>query len=320
MNIKQFIPLSWKRAFRRIKPKPELSQVSIRQRIKRFEVFYKAKTGQELNLETPELFTEKLQWYKFFYEHPDFTRIVDKALFKKYLAEKIGAEYVVPLIATWCSLEEVSIKDIDHKKFVLKSNLQGDGTFVRIVKDKDKLDIEKLEEEIKTKWFDSRRLLSNSYCRAYYGTEPKVIVEKFVDEFTDIDSESVSDYKLYCFNGDPKFFYIAEEHFIDGELSDMSVITFFDLEWNQMNVKYGDHELNPQARKPKYLNEMIKIAKQLSAEFPFVRVDFFDTEDKLYVSELTFYPGGGFTPYYPKSFDKYMGDLLDLTKINKTCT
>ena len=78
-----------------------------------------------------------------------------------------------------------------------------------------------------------------------------------------------------------------------------------------MDVKYGNH-LNTAIPEPKHLKQMVEIAKKLSVGFPFIRVDFFDTPNKLFVAELTFYPGGGFTQYHPTSFNKVLGDMFQL--------
>lgn len=99
------------------------------------------------------------------------------------------------------------------------------------------------------------------------------------------------DYKFFCFSGEPYCVYVAKDHF-PGQLSQIS---FYDLEWNRLDVKYVEHP-NCNVEKPKHFDEMMRIAKTLSKSFPFVRVDFFDTNEKLYVAELTFYPGGGMTP------------------------
>ena len=68
------------------------------------------------------------------------------------------------------------------------------------------------------------------------------------------------------------------------------------------------------AEKPKHFDEMVEIDRKLSKDFPFIRVDFFDTDEQVYVAELTFAPGGGATPYHPLSFNKQLGDMFVLPK------
>lgn len=293
---------------KKIFPRPEKQKMSVRKRARLIKNFYKNEMGKDLDLKNPETFTQKLQWMKLYYKHPDLRRCVDKYEFKQYIKEKLGDGYTAPLIQVWNSPEEVSIRDIPASKFVLKSTLQSDGKFIILVKDKAELDIDKVEKEIKTNWFDTRKLLTNSFCSAYYGAKPRVIVEEFVEEF----ANCANDYKLFCFHGKPAFFYVAEDHFKNGENSSVYPIAFLDLDWNVMDVSYGAHTTNPHVGKAYHLQEMIQIAEKLSKDFIFVRVDFFDTEDKLYLAEMTFYPGGGATAYQPESFDKKMGDMLQL--------
>lgn len=150
--------------------------------------------------------------------------------------------------------------------------------------------------------------MTNSFCRAYHGAKPRVLVEEFIEEF----EGASNDYKLFCFNGEPKFFYVATDHFKNGENGSDYPISFYSLEWEKLDVGYGGHDKTVHFEKPYHLEKMIEVAKTLSADFPFVRVDFFDTEEKLYMAELTFYPGGGFVNYHPEKFDREMGDMLVL--------
>ena len=291
-----------------IMPEPEMQHRPAWQRRKLLKEFYETKTGKPLDFNNLQKFTEKLQWVKLYGGHPDMKKCVDKYEFKQYIKEKLGEGYTAHLLQVWNEPSEVNIQAIPANKFVLKSTLQSDGNFIIPVTDKSQLDIAAVEAEIRTKWFDSRKLLTNSFCSAYYGAKPRVIVEEFIEEF----ANSANDYKVFCFQGKPAFFYVAEDHFKNGENSLTYPITFFDLQWNMMDVTYGTHARNKNVKKPYHLDEMIQLSEKLSQDFPFVRVDFFDTKDKLYLAELTFYPGGGLTPYHPESFDLEMGNMLKL--------
>ena len=61
---------------------------------KLLKIRYYARFGQELNLNAPTKYTEKLQWLKVYDQNPDYTLMVDKYEAKKLVAEKIGEEYV----------------------------------------------------------------------------------------------------------------------------------------------------------------------------------------------------------------------------------
>ncbi len=154
--------------------------------------------------------------------------------------------------------------------------------------------------------------LMNSISRHLYWSKPMIIAEKYMSNF----DNQLYDYKFFCFNGEPYCMYSAIDQFEDGKNTDAYPIMFYDLDWKKMDVKYGHHPNYADVPKPTHFGEMIVLAKKLSAEFPFLRVDFFDTEDKLYLAELTFDPGGGFTPYYPISFNKQLGDLMPFPNKN----
>ena len=61
----------------------------------------------------------------------------------------------------------------------------------------------------------------------------------------------------------------------------------------------------------------MKLAEKLSESFPFVRVDFYDIKGKIYLSELTFNSGAGFSVFTPVEWDNKLGEFLDLNKLNK---
>lgn len=307
MRFVRLLPKSVKNVVKKYLIPTEINKMPMAMRRERLIKFYEDKTGKKIDLDNPTLFTEKIQWMKLYYKNPDMSRCVDKIEFKKFIRERLGEGYTAELIDIWNSPREVDLKKLPEK-FVIKSNCQSDGKDIYIVKNKAHLDIEAVEKDIKEHWFDAKRTLCNSFCRAYYEVKPKVLIEEYIEEF----DGKVNDYKLFCFQGVPKFFYVAEDHFKNGENVDDYPITFFDLNWNAMDVKYGKHERNVKVKKPKHLVEMIDNAKKLSKGFPFVRVDFFDTEEQLYLAELTFYPGGGMTPYYPEAFDREMGEWLGI--------
>ena len=124
----------------------------------------------------------------------------------------------------------------------------------------------------------------NSFAVAYYNCTPKIIAEQYVENVKD----QLFDYKVMCFDGQPFCIEAAKERFGSNGPS----FTFYDLEWNKLDVTSGHHP-NEDIPHPNHLDEMLGIARILSAGFPHVRVDFFDTPEKLYVAEMTFFTGGG---------------------------
>lgn len=272
-------------------------------RVKAAMAQYKELNGHDFDINAPKLFTEKIIWYKLFYKREDQLRLVDKYLFKDYVRERLGDGYTIPLYGVWETFEDFEKAwDKLPDSFVLKSTIMGDGKGVKIIKDKSKADKKALFAEVRD-WLDPYNTLINSFCVAYYSAKPRVIAEQFESQVGD----QLYDYKIFCFDGEPYCFYVAIDHF-PGVLSKISL---YDLDWNRRDVRYGEHP-NCEVEKPVHFDEMLEIARKLSKGFPFIRVDFFETAEKLYAAELTLYPGGGLTPYHPEEFDRELGDMFKL--------
>lgn len=285
----------------------DISKWPVEKRAEKIKEIYKNKMGRTLDLDNPKYFTEKIQWIKLYHHDPVMTKCVDKRTFKEYVKEKIGEGYTANIYFSWDSPDEVDLSKIPNQ-CVIKSNCSGDGNYIVIVRDKSKMDLEKLEAEIKDGWFDRKYLHTNSFANAYYDVEPCVIVEEYISEI----SEGADDYKFFCFHGEPKFVYVATDHFKNSRAIHEYPVSFYNTDWEYMNVTYGNHTSVNGINKPWHMDEMLEISKKMSKDFPFVRVDFFDTSKKLYLAELTFTPGAGLTPYHPDSFDLEMGTWLDI--------
>ena len=269
--------------------------------------FYEKQAGYRMDISHPQSFTEKLQWYKLYYEGDGhLERIVDKYLFKQYIKEKLGEGYTIPLLGRWTSILDLK-KDWDKlpEEFCLKSTLQSDGKFIKFFHKKSQTDFASIENELKD-WLNPKKTLINSFCRAYYNATPSIIAEKYMENI----KNQLFDYKFFCFNGEPYCIESAKERFNQEDTH----FTFYDLKWNKLNVTSGSHP-NGDVPHPFHLDDMINLSKVLSKGFPHIRVDFFDTKDKLYIAEMTLYTAGGFSKYEPKSFDKTLGDKFILPKV-----
>ena len=265
---------------------------------------YKKRHGYKMNLKNPKTFTEKLQWYKLYFKGDGhLERIVDKYLFKDYIKEHLGEGYTIPLLGAWTDINQLE-KDWNSlpEEFCLKSTLQSDGNCIKFIHNKSSIPFDTIKKELK-EWLNPKKTLINSFCKAYYNATPRILAEEYMQNVKD----QLFDYKFFCFDGEPYCIYTAVEHFSEKG----STITFYDLNWKKMDVQYGNHEVGD-LPKPEHFEKMLAISKKLSKGFPFLRVDFFDTKDKLLLAELTLYPGGGNTPYKPNSFNETLGNLFKL--------
>lgn len=272
---------------------------------------YERRMGYRFDINKPRLFTEQLQWYKVFYHGVNFGKVTDKYLFKSYVKERLGEGYTIPYYGAWYLIQELEQAwETLPEEFVLKANLQSDGRTITIIHNKPSVDFKKLKKQIKP-WLKMWHTLNNSWDCYFYNSKPCILAEEYMSNFENL----LYDYKFFCFDGNQYCMYVAENDF---GISQYPII-FYRLDWTRIDVQYGQHQTK-KIPKLKHYEEMIKIAKVLSKGFLFVRVDFFDTEQKLYVAELTFAPGGGCTPYTPVSFNEKLGEMFKLPIKNQCNT
>lgn len=282
---------------------------------KRREVLEKAyfeRMGMTLDLDNPKRLSEKIQWRKLYEKDSRRTMCVDKRTFKKYVRDKIGEGHSAPLIDVWHSSADVDLTTVPDK-CVIKSNCASEGRYCYVINGKDKLDIYEAERNIRGSWFDRRYLNTNSMNNAYYDVVPCVIIEEYLADPQDID-----EFKIYCFDGEPRYLYRYSGHFEDGKnMYTKYPIRFYTSDWKALDVRLGNFGLEEKKEAPYCFDEMKEIARKLSKDFSFVRVDFFVTSSNFYVAEMCFNPLTGLEPYYPDEFDIELGSLWNYPPVNE---
>lgn len=262
---------------------------------------YKIRMNEELDLEHPILFNEKLQWLKLHDRNPLYSIMVDKYEFKKYIKDILGEGYTIPTIGNWDSVDSIDFNLLPNK-FVLKCTHDSGGLV--ICKNKDNLDIQKVKDKL------SKSLSTDYYLRSrewpYKNVKRRIIAEEYMQEDA---TGFLTDYKVFCFNGAPKIVYIGKDK------SDTPTTDFYDVDFNHLDIRMRDPNSNDVKQKPEFFDDMLNIAAKLSENIPHVRVDFYYINKKLYVGELTFFHCGGLQKIYPEYWAKKMGDWIDLSKI-----
>lgn len=290
----------------------DVSKWSLEKRENFLKKVFEEKMGRSLNLEEPKSFSEMIQWIKLYYHDPMISRCVDKVLFKEFIKERLGEGYTAKTYEVWETAEEVNLRGISEQ-CVVKSNCSSDGNNILLVPDKSKVDFDKAEKDIKENWFDKLKLHTNSFANYYYGVLPKVYVEEYLKEAED----NPDDYDVFCFHGKPRFIYVKTAHFDNGINREGYPVSFYTTDWRPMASKYRDFPSRADLERPPHLDEMLEISRELSKDFPFVRVDFFENSRKLYVAEFSFAPWAGLRPYEPESLDYDMGKWLDIVRTAK---
>ena len=265
------------------------------------KLYYKIVLHKKLNLKNPQTFNEKIQWMKLYY-YPQNQLIVnssDKYAVREYISQKGLGDKLVPLLGVWQKAEEIDWDKLPNQ-FVLKCN--HGCAYNIIVSDRNKVDkvavIKQLNEWLKEDFGAFNIEIHYSEIRHHV-----IICEEFL-------GESITDYKFFCFNGEPRCIYVSTDLIHDRQAQ----IGFFHLDGKKMPLYREDYADIPEITLPVFYDEMKKAAEKLCKDFPFVRVDFFVANNTWYFAELTFTPGAGMMPFKPEQYDAEWGKILKLPK------
>lgn len=262
---------------------------------------YRLQMGYWMDFDNPRTFQERLQWLKINSRKESYSQMVDKFAAKEYVAQLIGAEYIIPTLAVYNDVDEIDFSLLPDQ-FVLKTTHDSQSAIICVDKatfDKEKA-LKRLKKKLKTQYY----WLSREY--PYKSVQPRIIAEKYMGELGAVD---MVDYKFFCFNGEPKYCQVIKDRSI------AETIDFFDGEWQHQEF-YGltpgvKQSLNPILMPVNY-DKMLKIAAVLSKNIPFLRVDLYNVGGKIYFGEMTFFPNGGFGTFTPEKWNDIMGEMIEL--------
>ena len=215
---------------------------------------------------------------------------------------KFGDSITPEQIQSLLSLKGIKLDDSLPDKFVLKCT-HNSGLGMAICKDKSTLDIASVKKEL-------RKGLKQNYFATqrewpYKNVKPRIIAEKFM---VDGENECLTDYKFFCFGGEPKFMYRSMDKAKDPRTD------FFDMDYNRLNMRMRDPNSDSIPQKPENFEKMKELSRILSAGIPHLRVDFYEIGGKIYFGELTFYHCGGFAKIYPEEWMITLGDWINISK------
>lgn len=263
---------------------------------------YRIKLGRKLRLMNSERWTEKLQVYKIYYRNPILHQCVDKYEVRKYVEAKGCADNLVRLYGVWNHATDIDFDKLPSA-FVLKTTNGGGGLDVELVRDKNNHNLAQTVNFIEKSLNKKSGNVGREW--AYEGIKtPKVIAEELLVN-TENPEAGVEDFKILCFHGEPKYVIVDKDRYIDHKRN------FYTTEWERVNVTTDHEQFETPYPKPKNFEEMMDVARKLSADFPFVRVDLYNIDGKIYFGELTFYPWTGYVQFTPDEFDFTLGKLMD---------
>ena len=262
---------------------------------------YRRMTGRELDLENPKTLNEKLQWLKLYDRRLEYTTMVDKYAVKKWVAERIGEEYIIPTLGVWEHFDDIDF-DALPDQFVLKCT--HDSGSVVIVKNKVALDKRaakrKLEKCLK------RNLYWTYREWPYRDVTPRIIAEEYLHQQS---GEPIADYKFYCYGGKAQYFMYSlgeVEHNVRNHKFNMQLQSIDHLFKQIPKIDAKEISL------PENMEQMIRIVNILCAGTQHLRVDLYNIDGHIYFGELTFYSGGGYINIESVEYSQRLADLISI--------
>jgi hypothetical protein len=246
---------------------------------------------------------DKINWL-IIHENPEYkANIVDKILLHEYSKKILGIDICVPILKIYNTSDEIDFDELPDK-FVLKCN---HGSAMNILcNNKSNLNSKEVKKQL-DQWMEINYGLIGFEFQ-YLNVKRKIFAEKYL-------MDDILDYKIYCFNGKPKFIRVQKY------LPDHSakINNYYNLDWTLNEIESG---IQNYVRRPDYkferpnnLNLMIEYSEKLSFEFTFVRVDFYEINNTIYLGEMTFTPSNSVFDCKDKNQSLYLGNMLDITKV-----
>ncbi len=266
---------------------------------------YKKRLGKTIDLDHPRSFNEKSNWRKIHDRKEIYTSMVDKYLLKGIVAEKVGAQYAIPLIGVWDKPEDIDWENLPCQ-FVLKCNHAGGVAVCRNLQDFDRqCAIATLNRRQRTDYYIKHREWP------YKDVRRRIIAEEYV-------GENLIDYKNYCFNGKVRYTFVWKNHSKESGFKPRAYFCgAYDRQWKKTEIELDYPSEDIVIEKPVCYEEMINVAEKMAeGEIPFVRVDCYIIENRVYIGEMTFFPWGGFQKFKDEKWDMVLGDMEKLPGID----
>jgi hypothetical protein len=260
---------------------------------------FKKRLGREVNLVNPLKYNDKLQWLKLNWYDPLATKCADKYEVREIIEKTIGSEYLNKIYGVYESVDEINLDKLP-KSFVLKGT-HGSGYNI-ICKDKNEMNWEqefkKMRRWLRTNYYYSKREW------VYKDIKPRIICERYLSDET---GQPPMDYKIFCFHGEPKLIQVDVDRFGGHKQN------FYEIDWAYKNIEIEvPSEKGIQVTKPKELDRMLELSRQISKDFPHVRVDFYEVKGQVIFGELTFFHHSGMGKFNPPEYEIEMGNYLKL--------
>lgn len=245
--------------------------------------YYRRHFKRNLDWNNPIELNEKIRWMQFNTDISLWTRLADKYLARFYVAEKGYSDILVKLYAVWDNAYDIDFENLPNS-FVLKTN-HGCGEII-LVKDKNEID----QKDVRKKMAEyMERPFGYEHAEIQYFNIPRKIIAEELLTITYPFSSSMVDYKFYCINGEPM---VCGVFYNRDAITHKTESSFYDMdwqlhtEWRRMDLDGGQGEIPC----PATFDKMKQACRDLCKDLPFCRLDFYESNEKLYFGEFTFTP------------------------------
>lgn len=282
-----------------------LAQMKEREYPKYLKKFFKYQTGRNLNLWNPKTLSEKIQWLKLHDTTPLKTELTDKILARDWVREKIGDEYLKPVLQICRDYSEIDFDSLPNS-FIIKTNHGCKWNYV--IRDKEKfLAVPRLQSAVEDRigaWLDSNFAFFAGFELQYKDISPMLLIEELL---VTEENEVPVDIEIYCFNGEPKIFQRIKY----GKVREVNI---YDENFQPIDLKFKDNYVLFPQEADENIKLAVELARKLCQEFKLVRVDFMEYGNKIFFNEMTFTPFSGYFEFNDKAWDLELGNMLKLKK------
>ena len=303
MSIREMISRNWSLKFtlkgiQRYFFLKKMNKITIEELMEYDANLYANRHGELLDWNDLQTYSEKMQWEKLFNHDEQKIICADKYRVRDWVKEKIGEEYLIPLIGVWDDANEIDFDKLPNQ-FVLKTNCSSGD--VIIVKDKRKLTAKDIRGYRKKLNYFLHMQFGFNTCELHYNQMvPKIVAEAFIESTGD----ELPDYKFLCFDGKPYFCWVDIDRYHNHKRN------VYNMAWELQDWHQYSYGISKKSvEKPDNFGKMVEVATTLCQGFPHVRVDLYNIDGKIYFGEMTFTNSSGFEKIEPKSADYMLGRL-----------
>ena len=265
--------------------------------------WYLSVKGCYLDIEHAKTFNEKIQWLKLYDSTPLKTRLADKYLVRDWIKEKIGEQYLIPLLGVYDKFEDIDFDKLPNQ-FVIKCN-HGSGWNI-IVKDKSKLDLKTTKQKLDL-WMHTNFAFQAGYELHYKNIPPKIIIEEYIDPV-------FSNHEIQCWVFNKEIKFVSVETIKDTDNLERGTF-YLDGTPTEFEISPGHYKRMDKITSKKAFDKAIKLARELMVDVPYVRIDFIEYADDVRFREMTFTSGSGLSVIKPEKYNLKLGDMIKLPEL-----